>query len=381
MNVHVFKFIVFCGCVVSGFASSADTASTDCKWPADAELLKKMGLSTPANGMTTPKKVGFKTSVAVGMTEYDEYEDFNYKHVNSTEICRQSLKAVTPREEKEEDAQPRESAYNFVASINSMLYENGISTDNPLIREAIKCRVLTIAKGIQGNFFVNSAIATKEGSPPRLHILEENFLKIVPETIERMRAMSGLLTLEDCEKIKKIAGNNPSVIAKLIAVNLKREQLDTIQLLQTSQIRITTDIIDAIKCRDNTLTTDEIDLFLHFSVRNRLVFVELLKMAPHRVQDFKNILAQSTIEPKKHSNLLKKTADFVLQIAQDFAPGSRLYANDVLTLAQKFLSRNELSTYELIDFARAVIKRESWYALMWTYADHDTLHDLCNRQR
>ncbi len=379
MNLSVLKFIVFCGFVVISSAGSAYTASTDCKWP-DAALLKKMGVSSPANGMTTPKKVGFMKSVAVGMTEYteqDEDEFFKTKHVNTTEICRQSLKEFTPR--KEEDEQPRESAYNFVASINFMLYENGIPTDNHLIREAIKDRVLKIAKGIQGDFFVNRAIARKEGSPPRLHILEENFLKIAPETVERMRAMGGLLALEDCLKIKQIAGNNPSVIATLIA--LEQEKFDTIIELHARHIRITADMIDAIKCRQNTLTTDEIDLFLHFSVRSRLVFIELLKMAPHRAEDFKNILAQSTMEHEEHRNLLKKTADFVLQIAQGFAPDAVLCANDVLALAQKFLSRNELSTYELIDFARVVIKRESWCALMWSYADHDTLHDFCNRQR
>ncbi len=376
MSLSVFRFTVFCGFVVSSFAGSAYTASTDCKWP-DAVLLKKM--SSPANGMTTPKKVGFKTSVAVGNTEYDEDEVFKTKHVNSTKICRQSLKAITPHKEKAE--QQRESAYNFVASINSMLYENGISTDNPLIREAIKDRVLKIAKGIQGDFFVNIAIARKEGSPPRSHILEENFLKITPETVERMREMGGFLAQENCLKIKQIAENNLSVIAKLIVLELELGKFDTIAQLNERNIRITGDVVDAISGRDNILTTDEIDLFLHFSVQNRLVFVELLKMAPHRVQDFKNILTKSTMEHKEHKILLRKTADFVLQIAQGFAPGAQLYANDVLALAQKFLSRNELSTYELIDFARAVIKRESWCALMWTYADHDTLHDLCNRQR
>lgn len=381
MNLSVLKFIVFCGCIVISFAGTACTASTDCKWP-DAALLKKMGVSSPANGMTTPKRVGFRESVAVGMTEYTEYDedqDCKTEHVNTTEICRQSLKEFTPR--KEEDAQPRESAYNFVASINFMLYENGIPTDNPLIREAVKDRVLKIAKGIQGDFFVNRAVAHKEGSPPRLHILEENFLKIAPETVEKMRAMGGLLALEDCLKIKEIARNNPSVIANLIILELEREKFDTIIALHARQIRITADMIDAIKCRTSALTTDEIDLFLHFSVRSRLVFVELLKMAPHRVQDFKNILAQSTMEPKKHRNLLKKTADFVLQIAQGFAPGARLYASDVLAFSLKFLSRNELSTYELIDFSRVLIKRESWCALMWSYADHDTLHDLYDRQR
>ncbi len=289
------------------------------------------------------------------------------------------MKAITPHKEKAE--QQRESAYNFVASINSMLYENGISTDNPLIREAIKDRVLKIAKGIQGDFFVNIAIARKEGSPPRSHILEENFLKITPETVERMREMGGFLAQENCLKIKQIAENNLSVIAKLIVLELELGKFDTIAQLNERNIRITGDVVDAISGRDNILTTDEIDLFLHFSVQNRLVFVELLKMAPHRVQDFKNILTKSTMEHKEHKILLRKTADFVLQIAQGFAPGAQLYANDVLALAQKFLSRNELSTYELIDFARAVIKRESWCALMWTYADHDTLHDLCNRQR
>jgi len=381
MNLSVLKFIVFCGCIVISFAGTACTASTDCKWP-DAALLKKMGVSSPANGMTTPKRVGFRKSVAVGMTEYTEYDedqDCKTEHVNTTEICRQSLKEFTPR--KEEDAQPRESAYNFVASINFMLYENGIPTDDHLIREAIKDRVLKIAKDIQGDFFVNRAVAQKEGSPPRLHILEENFLKITPKTVEKMRAMGGLLTLEDCLKIRHIGGDNPSIIAKLIAVNLEREKLDTIQQLHAKQIRITADMIDAIKCRQNTLTTDEIDLFLHFSVRNRLVFVELLKMAPHRVQDFRNILAQSTMEPKKHRILLKRTANEILQIARGFTPDARLYASDVLAFSLKFLSRNELSTYELIDFSRVLIKRESWCALMWSYADHDTLHDLCNRQR
>ena len=379
MNLSVLKFIVFCGCIVISFAGTACTASTDCKWP-DAALLKKMGVSSPANGMTTPKRVGFRESVAVGMTEYTEYDedqDCKTEHVNTTEICRQSLKEFTPR--KEEDAQPRESAYNFVASINFMLYENGIPTDNPLIREAVKDRVLKIAKGIQGDFFVNRAVAHKEGSPPRLHILEENFLKIAPETVEKMRAMGGLLALEDCLKIKEIARNNPSVIAALIA--LEREKFDIIAELNKRNISITADIFDAVSCKANTLTTDEIDLFLHFSVGNHLVFLELFKMPYHRVQDFKNILAQSTMEPKKHRNLLKKTADFVLQIAQGFAPGARLYASDVLAFSLKFLSRNELSTYELIDFARVVIKRKSWWALMWTWVDHDTLHDLCDRQR
>ena len=379
MNLCILKFIVFCGCIV--ISGTACTASTDCKWP-DAALLKKMGVASPANGMTTPKKVGFRKSVAVGMTEYTEYDedqDCKTEHVNTTEICRESLKEFTPR--KEEDAQPRESAYNFVASINFMLYENGIPTDDHLIREAIKDRVLKIAKDIQGDFFVNRAVAQKEGSPPRLHILEENFLKIAPETVEKMRAMGGLLALEDCLKIKEIARNNPSVIANLIILELEREKFDTIIALHARQIRITADMIDAIKCRTSALTTDEIDLFLHFSVWSRLVFVELLKMAPHRVQDFKNILAQSTMEPKKHRNLLKKTADFVLQIAQGFAPGARLYASDVLAFSLKFLSRNELSTYELIDFSRVLIKRESWCALMWSYADHDTLHDLYDRQR
>jgi hypothetical protein len=379
MNLSVLKFIVFCGCIVISFAGTACTASTDCKWP-DAALLKKMGVSSPANGMTTPKRVGFRESVAVGMTEYTEYDedqDCKTEHVNTTEICRQSLKEFTPR--KEEDAQPRESAYNFVASINFMLYENGIPTDNPLIREAVKDRVLKIAKGIQGDFFVNRAVAHKEGSPPRLHILEENFLKIAPETVEKMRAMGGLLALEDCLKIKEIARNNPSVIAALIA--LEREKFDIIAELNKRNISITADIFDAVSCKANTLTTDEIDLFLHFSVGNHLVFLELFKMPYHRVQDFKNILAQSTMEPKKHRNLLKKTADFVLQIAQGFAPGARLYASDALAFSLKFLSRNELSTYELIDFARVVIKRKSWWALMWTWVDHDTLHDLCDRQR
>jgi hypothetical protein len=268
MNLSVLKFIVFCGCIVISFAGTACTASTDCKWP-DAALLKKMGVSSPANGMTTPKRVGFRESVAVGMTEYTEYDedqDCKTEHVNTTEICRQSLKEFTPR--KEEDAQPRESAYNFVASINFMLYENGIPTDNPLIREAVKDRVLKIAKGIQGDFFVNRAVAHKEGSPPRLHILEENFLKIAPETVEKMRAMGGLLALEDCLKIKEIARNNPSVIAALIA--LEREKFDIIAELNKRNISITADIFDAVSCKANTLTTDEIDLFLHFSVGNHL---------------------------------------------------------------------------------------------------------------
>ena len=312
-------------------------------------------------------------------TEYDEDQDCKTEHVNTTEICGQSLKAFTLR--KEEDAQPRESAYNFVASINSMLYENGMLTDDPLIREAIKDRVLKIAKGIQGDFFVNIVIENKEGFPPRLHILGENFLKITPETIETMKELGDLLTREGCLKIKQIGGNNSSVIAKLIVLELEREKFDTVLQLHARQIRITDDIIDALKFREQTITTDEIDLLLHFSVRSRLVLIELIKMAPHRLQDFKHVLAQNTIETSILKNLLRKTADFVLQIAQGFAPGARLYASDVLALAQKFLSRSELSTYELIDFARVAIKRESWCALLWTYTDHDTLHDLCNMQR
>ena len=379
MNLSVLKFIVFCGCIVISFAGTACTASTDCKWP-DAALLKKMGVSSPANGMTTPKRVGLRESVAVGMTEYTEYDedqDCKTEHVNTTEICRQSLKEFTPR--KEEDAQPRESAYNFVASINFMLYENGIPTDNPLIREAVKDRVLKIAKGIQGDFFVNRAVAHKEGSPPRLHILEENFLKIAPETVEKMRAMGGLLALEDCLKIKEIARNNPRVIAALIA--LEREKFDIIAELNKRNISITADIFDAVSCKANTLTTDEIDLFLHFSVGNHLVFLELFKMPYHRVQDFKKILELNTMELNVNKVLLNKSANEVLKIAQESAPGAQLCASDVLALAQRCLSRHDLSTYELIDFARVVIKRKSWWALMWTWVDHDTLHDLCDRQR
>jgi hypothetical protein len=104
-------------------------------------------------------------------------------------------------------------------------------------------------------------------------------------------------------------------------------------------------------------------------------------MPHHRLQDFQNILAQNTMELKQHRNLLKKNADFVLKIAQESTPGAQLCASDVLALAQRCLSRHDLSTYELIDFARVVIKRKSWWALMWTWVDHDTLHDLCDRQR
>lgn len=388
MNLCIFRPIIFYGFLVSGFAGDDYAASSDCERlvsgfagddsavSSDCERTETTLLKS-ANGMTTPKKVGFRESVAVGRTEYDDDEVLETTHVNATDICEQSLKALDPR--KEEDAQPRESAYNFVASINSMLYENGMPTEDPLIREAIKDRVLKIAKGIQGDFFVNRAVAQKEGSRPRLHILEENFKKITPETVEIMRDLGTFITQEDCLKIKEIARNNPSVIAALIA--LEQEKFDTIAQLNKRNISITADIFDAVSCRANTLTTDEIDLFLHFSVGSRIVLLQLLKIAPHRVQDFQNILAQNTMELKQHRNLLKKNADFVLKIAQESAPGAQLCASDVLALAQRCLSRHDLSTYELIDFARVVIKRKSWWALMWTWVDHDTLHDLCDRQR
>jgi hypothetical protein len=361
MNLCIFRPIIFYGFLVSGCASFPDL---------------EMEASSSAN--TTPKKVEFKKKVRVGMmehTEHDEGKVFETKHVHSSAVCKQSLIIILERKNKKK----RESAYNFVASINSMLYENGMPTEDPLIREAIKDRVLKIAKGIQGDFFVNRAVAHKEGSPPRLHILEENFLKIAPETVEKMRAMGGLLALEDCLKIKEIARNNPSVIAALIA--LEQEKFDTIAQLNKRNISITADIFDAVSCRANTLTTDEIDLFLHFSVGNHLVFLELLKMPYHRMQDFKKILELNTMELNVNKVLLNKSANEVLKIAQESAPGAQLCASDVLALAQRCLSRHDLSTYELIDFARVVIKRKSWWALMWTWVDHDTLHDLCDRQR
>jgi hypothetical protein len=388
MNLCIFRPIIFYGFLVSGFAGDDYAASSDSERlvsgfagddsavSSDSERTETTLLKS-AKGMTTPKKVGFRESVAVGRTEYDDDEVLETTHVNTTDICEQSLKGLDPR--KEEDAQPRESAYNFVASINSMLYENGIPTDDPLIREAIKDRVLKIAKGIQGDFFVNRAVAQKEGSRPRLHILEGNFLKIAPETVEKMRAMGGLLALEDCLIIKEIARNNPSVIAALIA--LEQEKFDTIAQLNKRNISITADIFDAVSCRANTLTTDEIDLFLHFSVGSRIVFLELLKMPHHRVQDFKKILELNTMELNVNKALLNKSANEVLKIAKESAPGAQLCASDVLALAQRCLSRHDLSTYELIDFARVVIKRKSWWALMWTWVDHDTLHDLCDRQR
>ena len=209
--------------------------------------------------------------------------------------------------------------------------------------------------------------------------MEENFKKITQETVEKMRDLGTFITQEDCLIIKHIAGNNPRVIADLIA--LEREKFDIIAELNKRNISITADIFDAVSCKANTLTTDEIDLFLHFSVGNHLVFLELLKMPHYRVQDFKKILELNTMELNVNKVLLNKSANEVLKIAQESAPGAQLCASDVLALAQRCLSRHDLSTYELIDFARVVIKRKSWWALMWTWVDHDTLHDLCDRQR
>ena len=112
MNMHVFKSIVFYGCVVSIFASFTDL---------------EMEASSSAN--TTPKKVEFKKKVRVGVmkhterdedevTEHDQDEVFETKHVHSSAVCKQSLIIILECKNKKK----RESAYNFVASIISELH-------------------------------------------------------------------------------------------------------------------------------------------------------------------------------------------------------------------------------------------------------------------
>ena len=53
----------------------------------------------------------------------------------------------------------------------------------------------------------------------------------------------------------------------------------------------------------------------------------------------------------------------------------------MIAISKALLSKRELSTYELLDFARVAIKRESWWTFALTFMDPDSFLAIYEHHR
>ena len=194
------------------------------------------------------------------------------------------------------------------------------------------------------------------------------------DIIDAIKNSPRTLTEADCEEIKKIARGNSEVAARLIS--LTQEKFQEVQRLSALNIYISADIIDAIKNRPQTLTEADCEEIKKYE--------EALTLLPNNFSLFAAFIKKPTEDWPAFQAFLERVERHcaaVLEIAQSFTNIATLNKDDMIAISKALLSKRELSPYELLDFARVAIKRESCWTFALTFMDPDSFLAIYEHHR
>ena len=234
-------------------------------------------------------------------------------------------------------------------------------------------RIKELAKGSSG---VAGKLNTLE--PEEFEKVQRLFpllrVKIDTNIIDAIKNSPRTLTEADCEEIKKIARGNSEVAARLIS--LTQEKFQEVQRLSALNIYISADIIDAIKNRPQTLTEADCEEIKKYE--------EALTLLPNNFSLFAAFIKKPTEDWPAFQAFLERVERHcaaVLEIAQSFTNIATLNKDDMIAISKALLSKRELSPYELLDFARVAIKRESCWTFALTFMDPDSFLAIYEHHR
>ena len=401
-----FRLIIFCGFAVVGFAGDDLTPYDGYGFPERESSRSSSGKTFTPRRSFSEKKVAFDTVVQVILiptcAEFVQYS-LQVLSEKGLEIKENEKEDVSCAIKKRGGLLAKEECNELIkiSSGNVSLFLQLIELDSETF-EAVKQiydsshiitkdiidrqtktilelrtikfnRIKELAKGSSG---VAGKLNTLE--PEEFEKVQRLFpllrVKIDTNIIDAIKNSPRTLTDEDCEEIKKIARGNSEVAARLIS--LTQEKFQEVQRLSALNIYINADIIDAIKNRPQALTDEDCEEIKKYE--------EALTLLHSNFSLFAAFVKKPTEDWPAFQAFLEcveRHCAAVLEIAQSFTNTAKLNKDDMIAISKALLSKRELSTYELLDFARVAIKRESWWTFALTFMDPDSFFAIYEHHR
>ena len=200
------------------------------------------------------------------------------------------------------------------------------------------------------------------------YIITKDIIDTQTKTILELRTIK-------FNRIKELAKGSSGVAGKLNT--LEPEEFEKVQrLFPLLRVKIDTNIIDAIKNRPQTLTEADCEEIKKYE--------EALTLLPNNFSLFAAFIKKPTEDWPAFQAFLERVERHcaaVLEIAQSFTNIATLNKDDMIAISKALLSKRELSPYELLDFARVAIKRESCWTFALTFMDPDSFLAIYEHHR
>lgn len=231
-----------------------------------------------------------------------------------------------------------------------------------------------------------------------LNFLEKEGISLTPVVVEAAKKRKQALSSNECSIILEIAQTDSDILARLIPLDYG--QLQDAQQFYRKHSKINKHIIDAVMHYKKTIlmyaddTDDENLMEQNFKkieiISNSLevLFRKIPELQPsyeivNAIQNRGEELTENDCEDiinlseiissskllwmapdtlKKFKTRFNNEINAVLDIVHSYVPEAELNSADKTKIAKVLLDNGDFSIYRLIDFARSIVKRESWWA-------------------